>query len=110
MKKLIVALGTAVVLGSAGTVLADDHKASICHNGSSYNEGTKVEDPISFVITIAGKATAKAVDKHVENHGDLETYLEGEEGGGQECELLDDGVTVGCNDVTLCEEVVVEPV
>jgi hypothetical protein len=106
MKKLIVAVSTTIILGSAGAVLAKDPKASICHNGSTYNEGTQVEDPISFVITIAGRSTAKAVEKHVENHEDLETYQVGEEGGGLECELLEDGLmTVECDVVTLCEEV-----
>jgi hypothetical protein len=102
MKKLIVALCTAVMLGCAGSVLANDHKASICHNGSTYNEATAMEDPISFVITIAGRQLAKAVEKHVLNHGDLETYEE--LGDGEECELLDDGTT-DCKTVTLCGEV-----
>ena len=101
MKKYILALSTAVVVGSAGTALADGHKESICHNGSTYNSTTLEYDPISFVITIAGKNLAKAVDKHVENHGDLELYIEGDPG--QECELLDDGETVECDEVTLCE-------
>jgi len=79
--------------------LADEHKLSICHNGSTYNSSTGENDPISFVITIAGKQPAKAVEKHVENHADLEDYLEG--AAGQECELLDDE-TVQCDDVTLC--------
>ena len=102
MKKLIVALCTAVMLGCAGSVLANDHKASICHNGSTYNEATATEDPISFVITIAGRQLAKAVDKHVLNHGDLETYQD--DGDGEVCKLLDDGTTE-CKTVTLCSEV-----
>jgi hypothetical protein len=102
MNKLIVALCTVVMLGSAGSVLAKDHKASICHNGSTYNSVTMVEDPISFVITIAGRETAKAVEKHVANHGDLETYLE--LGEGEECKLLGDGTT-DCKIVTLCGSV-----
>ena len=102
MKKFIVALGTVALLGSSGAVLADNHKDSICHNGSTYNSGTQVEDPISFVITIAGKSTAKAVNKHVANHGDLETWEE--DGTGEECELGDDGLTVECNDVMFCKE------
>jgi hypothetical protein len=104
MKKLIVVLCTGVMLGSAGSVLAKDHKASICHNGSTYNEDTGMEDRISFVITIAGRAIARAVEKHVVNHGDLETYVEN--GPGEECELVDDGtgtMIVECNDVLLCE-------
>jgi hypothetical protein len=61
-----------------------------------------MEDPISFVITIAGRDIAEAVEKHVVNHGDLETYVEG--GEGKECKLLDDG-TVACEAVTLCDAV-----
>ena len=101
MKKQIIAISTVVLLGTAGAALAGGHKESICHNGSTYNSGTGENDPISFVITIAGKNLAKAVEKHMENHGDLDTYQEG--GAGEECELLDDGVTVECDDVTLCE-------
>jgi hypothetical protein len=99
MNKLIVALCTVVMFGSAGSVLAKDHKTSICHNGSTYNSEDQMENPISFVITIAGRSIAKAVEKHVANHGDLETYLEG--GEGEECKLLDDGTT-DCKIVTLC--------
>ena len=105
MKKQIIAISTAALLGAAGAVLADGHKESICHNGSTYNSTDEVSEPISFVITIAGKHLAKAVDKHVANHGDLETYIE--TGPGQECELQDDGVTVECDEVTLCEADVV---
>ena len=104
MNKLIVALCTVVMLGSAGSVLAKDHKTSICHNGSTYNSVTMMEDPISFVITIAGRETAKAVEKHVANHGDLETYTI-DQVPGEECELVDDGtgtMTVECNEVMLC--------
>jgi hypothetical protein len=105
MKKQIIAISTVVLLGTAGATLANGHKASICHNGSTYNSTTMESDPISFEITIAGKQLAKAVNKHVENHGDLETYQES--GPGEECELLDDGVTVECDEVTLCEAVVI---
>ena len=104
IKKLIVALCTGVMLGSAGSVLAKDHKASICHNGSTYNEATMTEERLSFVITIAGRAIAQAVEKHVVNHGDSETYVE--IGPGEECELVDDGtgtMIVECNEVMLCE-------
>ena len=102
MKKLIVAVSTTVMLGSAGAALAGGPKQTICHNGSTYNAGTEMEDPISFEITIAGKQNAKAVDKHVENHGDFEwVYLV--LGPGEECELLDDD-SVECKEVTLCEE------
>ena len=83
------------------------HTASICHNGSTYDEGTMMETPISFVITIAGRRIAKAVDKHVANHGDLETYEEG--GKGEECKLLDDGNTIDCKVVTLCGPVADAP-
>jgi hypothetical protein len=99
MKRFAVALCAGVMLVSAGSVLAKDHKASICHNGSTYNSDTRMEDPISFVITIAGRDIASAVEKHVANHDDLETYIE--LGEGEECELLDDG-TVACDVVTLC--------
>ena len=105
MKNLIVALCTGVMLGSAGSVLAKNDKVSICHNGSTYNEATEMEESISFVITIAGKEIAKAVDKHVVNHGDSETYVVNEEPG-LECELVDDGtgnMMVKCKEVTLCE-------
>ena len=54
MKKQIIAISTVVLLGTAGAALADGHKLSICHNGSTYNETTMEYDPISFVITIAG--------------------------------------------------------
>ena len=105
MKKLIVTLCTVVMLGSAGSVLAKDHKASICHNGSTYIEATMMEEPLSFVITIAGRSIAQAVEKHVVNHGDLETYAE--IGLGEECGLVDDGTGTGtmiveCNEVMLC--------
>ena len=100
MKKLIVALCTVVMVGSAGSLLAEEHKASICHNGSTYNSETQMQDPISFVITIAGRSIAKAVEKHVDNHGDLETYAD--LGEGEECKLLDDGITIDCKAVTLC--------
>ena len=102
MKKLIVALCTAVMLGCVGTVLAKDHKQSICHNGSSYDVSTEMEQPISFVITIAGRQLAKAVEKHVLNHGDWETYQT--LGEGLACDLLDDGITVDCDTVMLCGE------
>ena len=100
MKKQIVAISTAVLLGTTGAALADGHKLSICHNGSTYNSNTMESDPLSFEITIAGKQHAKAVEKHVANHGDLETYeiL----GTGEECELQDDGETVVCSEVELC--------
>jgi hypothetical protein len=100
MKKQLIAISTVVLLGTAGAVLADEHKLSICHNGSTYNSTTMSSDPISFEITIAGKERAKAVQKHVENHGDLETYVI--LGTGEECELQDDGETVVCDEVTLC--------
>ncbi len=100
MRKQIIAISTVVLLGTAGAALADGQKVSICHNGSTYNSTTKESDPISFEITIAGKQRAKAVEKHVANHGDLETYeiL----GTGEECELQSDGETVVCDEVTLC--------
>lgn len=102
MKRFTVVLCAGVMLGSAGSVLANDHKVSICHNGSTYNSDTQMEDPISFVITIAGRDIARAVEKHVANHGDLETFQE--LGEGEECELLEDGL-VACDAVTLCGDV-----
>lgn len=99
MKKLIVVLCTAVMLGCAGSVLAKDHKESICHNGSTIDEvGT--ESSISFVITIAGRQIARAVEKHLANHGDADTYVE--LGPGEECEFNDEGVRE-CKEVLLCE-------
>jgi|GEM_PF-3283808 len=103
MKKLIVALFTAVMLGCAGSVLANDHKAPICHNGGTYNADTMMDDPVSFVITSAGRQLAKAVEKHVLNHGDLETYTEN--GDGEVCDLLDDGTTIECETVTFCSAI-----
>lgn len=99
MKRFTLTICAGVMMMSTGAVLAKDHKVSICHNGSTYDSATMMEAPISFVITIAGKRIAKAVDKHVANHGDLETYQE--LGEGEECELLDDG-TVACDTVMLC--------
>ncbi|MDH3417729.1 MAG: hypothetical protein OEM64_15575 [Gammaproteobacteria bacterium] len=100
MKRLIVALCTAVMLGCAGSVLANEHRIPICHNGSTYNvDGT--ESSISFVITIAGRQPAKAVAKHLEKHLDSDSYIE--RGPGQVCELGDDGARQ-CTDVTLCED------
>ena len=104
MKRITVVLCAGVMLGSAGSVLANGHKASICHNGSTYNSDTQMEDPISFVITIAGREIARAVEKHMVNHGDSDTYVEN--GLGEECELVDDGtgtMIVECNEVILCE-------
>ena len=106
MKKKIVAISTVVLLGTAGAVLAGNDKLSICHNGSTYKSEVEPEVPISFVITIAGKQHAKAVEKHVANHDDSETYEVGSETV-QECELLDDGETVECDDVIPCEAVVI---
>jgi hypothetical protein len=99
MKNLVVVLCTAVMLAFAGSVLANDHKVSICHNGSTYDEATGIETPVSFVITIAGRQIVRAVEKHVLNHGDLETYQE--DGDGEVCDLLDDATTE-CETVTLC--------
>jgi len=100
MNKLIVALGTVAMLGSASAVLADNHKVAICHNGSTYNSEVEPDAPISFVITIAGKAPAKAAAKHVANHDDLEDFVE--DGEGEECELDELGDRV-CSVVMLCK-------
>jgi hypothetical protein len=101
MKKQIIAISTVVLLGTGGTALAGNPKEDICHNGSTYNSETMEYDPISFSIRIAGRQVAKAVDKHLENHGDSDDFME--TGEGEECELLDDGETVECAVVTLCE-------
>jgi hypothetical protein len=101
MKTKIIAISTVLLLGTAGATLADGHKESICHNGSTYNSTTMEYDPISFVITIAGKQHAKAVAKHVANHGDLEIYDPAEEQS-IACEHDDDG-GLACDLVTLCE-------
>ncbi len=89
-----------LAFGFGGTVLAKDHKVNMCHNGSTYNSDTMMEEDISFVISISGKG--KAVQKHIENHGDC-PGLFAENGTGQECELANNGVTVMCKEVTLCE-------
>ena len=103
MKNIALTL-TVVTVGLfafAGTASAGQPKEDICHNGSTYNLETMEYDPISFSISIAGRQVAKAVDKHLENHGDLDSFME--TGEGEECELLDDGVTVECSVVTLCK-------
>lgn len=100
MKKQVVGVSAALLLGAVGTAIADEHKQSICHNGSTYNAETMEYDPISFEITIAGKQHAKAVDKHVANHGDLELYTVAEDPG-IACELNEESVVV-CDVVTLC--------
>ena len=104
MKKLIVALCTAAMLGSAGTLLAKNTKETICHNGSYYNgtdaNGIVQEVDISFVISIAGRNVAKAVNKHVDNHSDLTDF---QTDGTQEiCEPSVDGNDPVCKYVTLC--------
>ena len=104
MKKKIIAISTAVLLGTGGAALAGGPKQSICHNGSAYNTETMEYEPISFEITIAGKQHAKAVDKHVANHGDLVDYSPADEPS-IACELDDDGL-VACDLVTLCEPAV----
>jgi len=50
---------------------------------------------------MAGKQPSKAVEKHVANHGDLETYVES--GEGEVCKPGGTGA-VACHTVTLCEE------
>ena len=107
MKKKIVAISTAVLLGSVGTAIAGEHKQDICHNASTLVDLETMEyEPISFVISIAGRQYAKAVEKHVENHGDLEdSFLVGDTGEFN-CEpgLAEDGATAikVCEEVTLC--------
>lgn len=100
MKKQIIAISTVVLLGTAGAALANGHKQSICHNGSTYDSDLMDYVPISFVINISGKQHAKAVAKHVANHDDLTLYDEGEQG--MACELNDEGI-VECDMVTLCK-------
>ena len=99
MKKTIVMLLVAVLVSFGGTALAKDHKVSICHNGSTYNSVTMMEEDISFVISISNKGDA--IQAHIDNHGDCElpfVIL----GPGQKCKLEDDGSMV-CKDVMLCE-------
>ena len=52
MNKLIVALCTVVMLGSAGSVLAKDHKLPICHNGSTYDEDAMMEIPFPLSLPL----------------------------------------------------------
>ena len=100
MKKSLVMLFAMVLVIFGGTALADEHKVSICHDGSTYNSTTMEEEDISFVISVSGKGNA--VDAHINNHGDC-PGLFAEVGPGQECELMIDGITVMCWEVTLCE-------
>jgi hypothetical protein len=99
MKKTIVMLFALVLLTFGGTAFADGHKVSICHNGSTYNSTTLMEEDISFVISISTKGNA--VDAHINNHGDCPGLFV-ELDPGFECELESDG-TVICMEVTLCE-------
>ena len=103
MKKMALTLSAVTVglFAFAGTASAGQPKEDICHNGSTYNSLTMEYDPISFSISIAGRQVAMAVEKHLENHGDLDTFME--TGEGEECKFLDDGETVECAVVTLCE-------
>ena len=104
MKNKIIAISTIVLLGTGGAALAGGPKQSICHNGSAYNQDIMEYEPISIEITIAGKQRAKAVDKHVANHGDLELYTAAEEKS-IACEHDDEGELV-CDMVTLCGPIV----
>jgi hypothetical protein len=100
MKKTIVMLFAVVLVSFGGTALAMDHKVNICHNGSTYNSTTMMEEDISFVISISGKGNA--VQAHIDNHADcLSPFIDW--GPGLECELESDGITVMCKEVTLCE-------
>ena len=72
-------------------------KVRICHNGSTYDAETGEDNPISFVLELP----TKAVTAHLNNHMDCETIFE-EVGEGTECSLSDDGLTVLCETVTLC--------
>ena len=100
MKKTILMLFALVLITFGGTALAMDHKADICHNGSTYNSDTGMEEDISFVISISEKGNA--MQAHIDNHADCPVpfiVL----GPGLECELDSDGVTIICEEVTLCE-------
>ena len=99
MKKTILMLFALVLITFGGTALAKDHKVSICHNGSTYNSVTMMEEDISFVISISNKGDA--IQAHIDNHGDC-PGLFAEVGPGYECEFIDD-ITIMCKEVTLCE-------
>ena len=100
MKKIIVMLFAVVLITFGGTALADEHKVSICHNGSTYNSDTMMEEDISFVISISEKG--KAMQAHIDNHADCPVPFV-VLGPGLECELDSDGILVICEEVTLCE-------
>ena len=97
MKKTIVMLLVAVLVSFGGTALAKHHKEKICHNGSTYNSTTMMEEDISFVISIS----SKAVQRHIDNHGDCPVpFVMFDQG--YECTLDSDDITVICEEVTLC--------
>lgn len=98
-KYFVVFLAAALVLLFGNSVYAAKQpKVSICHNGGTYNSETREEEKLSFVITISGNA----VPAHIRNHQDCPTIFS-DLGDGLECELQDDGMTVICETVTLCE-------
>ena len=83
MKKIFSMLCVVLVVGFTGTALAGPpEKEEICHNGSVYTGDTtdgalydpEAWEPGSFVIRIS----EKAVDKHVDKHGDLIDFVTGD--------------------------------
>ena len=68
----------------------------VCHHGSTYNSDLGIKEDATFVI----KLSPKAVQKHINRHGDCEEF----EGLGeiQVCDLQDDGVTIICETKEAC--------
>lgn len=100
MNKYVVILSVAALMLLLGesAYAAKQSKVSICHNGGTYNSETREEEKLSFIITISGNA----VPAHIRNHHDCPTIF-ADLGDGLECELRDDGVTIICKTVALCE-------
>jgi hypothetical protein len=100
MKKLILPLYAVLSMGFAGATLAKErpsHLVLVCHNGSTYNEGSMSEEPRAYLIAISNKG--RAVDKHVANHDDCNANIR-DNGAGVACEIINE-VTV-CKAVTTC--------
>jgi hypothetical protein len=101
MKKLILPLYAVLSLGFAGAALAakdrPSHLELVCHNGSTYNKISTSEESLAYLIAISNKG--RAVDKHVDNHGDCNENVI-DNGPGVVCELVNE-VAV-CKDVTTC--------
>jgi len=82
MNKILLMLCVVLVLGFAGAALAGPpEKGEVCHNGSIY-VGLP-DDPYDEDMWVSGsfviKISEKAVDKHVDKHGDLTTFTEGDD-------------------------------